>query len=408
MIEPWDKKLFDKYIRDHPIESLMGTMSEQEVDKTYETIDWLYHNKVGKIPMHEALDGANAVQVQKRLCEGNVWRSVETSYRFLRHFNIQKDEIDDKEGHDFQAALQNLFTSEDVQQDLEDAKDEQNLIESFTRGQSTEAYQPSGEMTDKDLEFRKWVYNEMRSNEDLKQIMDCFGKFYKQANILKREVYKKETFNVADTKLGNDISEVFEDELLGLVVPELNDLFLYNFAQEQLMQYDYKEKVDTGKGNISLLVDVSDSMNLEIGGYKVINIALGFACALAKFMTDEDRHLRVYSFSYSTRLEFDTRETTVQDALKKLMRIQTRSSTNLDKAVIHAFKESEDDVVMITDAIIRTLDKKSIAKYKGDRRLSTLLVADHMFSDSPLKEVSDSWIVSDGVGGFEHLTKEFM
>jgi uncharacterized protein with von Willebrand factor type A (vWA) domain len=102
---------------------------------------------------------------------------------------------------------------------------------------------------------------------------------------------------VTSIAFGNDLAHLLPSELALLGDPDLEDLFLYRFAEAQLLQYELIGNEKQGQGPIILAIDSSGSMGTEMQGVSREAWSKAVMLALLAIARKQKRDMVVIYFS---------------------------------------------------------------------------------------------------------------
>lgn len=102
---------------------------------------------------------------------------------------------------------------------------------------------------------------------------------------------------VTSISFGNDLAHLLPSELALLGDPDLEDLFLYRFAEGQLLQYELIGNEKQGQGPIILAIDSSGSMTTEMQSVTRDAWAKAVMLALLAIARKQKREMVVLYFS---------------------------------------------------------------------------------------------------------------
>jgi uncharacterized protein with von Willebrand factor type A (vWA) domain len=124
---------------------------------------------------------------------------------------------------------------------------------------------------------RKWeIAQTLKDTAKFKRIADLFGRF---RNLAHGAVAQNPTHGydeIVDITTGNDLSRVLPSELSKLLDPDLETLFLKDFAEKNLLCYELQGVENMGKGPLVVCLDISGSMSGDPEEWaKAVVLALG-------------------------------------------------------------------------------------------------------------------------------------
>lgn len=119
-------------------------------------------------------------------------------------------------------------------------------------------------------ELKRMPWNERRAltrqldQDKLAQLAKLVGAFRQYGDAERRRKVKHAPSVIVDVKLGKDIEHLVADEFTRLGVPELEDLFWLNYAQQSLMEWEEQGPQNLGQGPIIVVCDESGSMGAVV------------------------------------------------------------------------------------------------------------------------------------------------
>lgn len=408
----FDKIIYDRFMGSHPVQGYVTSMNTAERDEVYNLVEYFYKGTPASGRFMQALDEVNKVQLLRRSTKGNLWRSVQAVYDLLQFVKSTKDLTDRgnvKSDEDFKASIQNLYTGELFENHLEQSQSAQNSADILL-------YSPDGEgsfnvPSQDEIEFRNWLMRQTENNPKVRNVLELFGTFLAHANALVRENYVPSVANVSDIKRGGDLGKVLPDEFLALGAEEMELLFYYGLATQNLLQYDCRQKENVAKGDLVFVLDISGSMSEPISRhskFSKLDMALGFTLAMLKVLEKQGRHCKLFAYNVMCMEVFDTRRISPETVFKTVLNINADGGTRIQSALNQVFSKTTEDVIIVTDGIDETLSPARIIEQKQDRRLSCLLISEYAPESLTIRKVVDSFILANGEDGFKHLTKEFI
>lgn len=108
---------------------------------------------------------------------------------------------------------------------------------------------------------RTMLAKKLKNSKRLREIAALAGRFRVLARDKQRGEAGPGAGEVVELEMGNNIQRLVPAELLGLVVPEMADLFLKRFLDRGLTQYKVYAPTPKGRGPIIFCIDVSGSMS---------------------------------------------------------------------------------------------------------------------------------------------------
>lgn len=409
MVSELDKIYYRSYIRDH--DAAVEQVNKRG-EEFFDLVDYLYKGGVDNGSKEiEIMDEVNFIRALRPVCRNNAWRAVDTAASIMSKRDSSGIESDPEAINeaDYKAALQNFYSSDSFIDEMEETKDGQNKLDLLLAGKDEGYDGTRGEPSKEEVQFRNWLAKQADYDKHIRDVLEWFGNFYAYANELKRENYERSS-NIERITQGNSIRDLVPSEFATLGIEEVDILFDMAYAMEQLMEFD-RTSISEGKsGPITLGLDLSGSMDMNgqrIGKYSKMSVAVGFVMAIIRAMEDEDRRVQVFGFRYNVVKLLPPSES-IESRLKELLGLNASGSTSLQTALLHSLEvaSKDDDVLMVTDGVDNDIDSVRINGLKGQRKISTLLISEYAPDTMKMREVSDSFILTNGADGFEQLMTE--
>ncbi len=175
----------------------------------------------------------------------------------------------------------------------EDAESAEALLDSF----GTEP----GALKRMDASARMELAARIRQNSMLKELAEKVGRFVRLALAEQAQKIVHGIDEVHDIELGNDIHKVLPSELMNLSDPDLEILFLKDFAERNLLQYQLRGVEKVARGAIICMIDSSGSM---MGSRETWAKAVSIALLHIAYKQKRDFYGIIFS-SANELLEFD-------------------------------------------------------------------------------------------------------
>ena len=147
-----------------------------------------------------------------------------------------------------------------------------------------------GQMTDLDTMKRR--YTAIRSNTQLRRIMELAGRFRLLAQAKQRQKTLHGRDDVIGVTTGNDLERLCPSELSALGDEDLELDALRRYLESSMLQRDYRAVEPQGQGPIVVIVDESGSMCGD-----PVATAKAFALAMAWIARHQRRHIALVGFS---------------------------------------------------------------------------------------------------------------
>lgn len=239
------------------------------------------------------------------------------------------------------------------------------------------------------------------NNDKLKKIAKQLGKLRRLAQS-KRQKITSVPNEVTSIELGNDLNRVLPIELAKLGNSKLKWLFMKDYLEKKLIEYEMKGKEKVGKGPIVACIDNSGSMK---GDNEIWSKAL--ALALLDIAMSNKQNMYVIHFGNSNEIqtfEFKPNDDTMSriERIKEMAEFFFGGGTNFDRPLEEAFRLIERDetynkcdIIFITDGDceISNPDEIKEMKKKFDTQIQTILLGD----GGGMDEVSDFIYTLDNI-----------
>ncbi len=175
----------------------------------------------------------------------------------------------------------------------EDSEQAEALLDSF----GTEP----GALKRMDASARIELANRIRQNSTLRELAEKVGRFVRLALAEQAQKIVHGIDEVHDIEMGNDLHKVLPSELMLLADEDLEILFLKNFAEGNLLQYQLRGKEKVARGAIICMIDSSGSM---MGSRETWAKAVAIALLHIAYKQKRDFYGIIFS-SAGELLEFD-------------------------------------------------------------------------------------------------------
>lgn len=149
-------------------------------------------------------------------------------------------------------------------------------------------------------EVNEKLLTKVRKSDVLKNVAKYLGRFREIFAQGKRNGYAYGRGEKYSLELGNDLSKALTSELAMLALPQTMPLFLRKYQRKQIKQYQRREPVYKGMGDMICCLDESDSTR---GGANAWGKAV--ALALLEIAADGGRNFALVHFSSRGRCQTD-------------------------------------------------------------------------------------------------------
>jgi|APSaa5957512535_1039671.scaffolds.fasta_scaffold01580_17 uncharacterized protein with von Willebrand factor type A (vWA) domain len=141
----------------------------------------------------------------------------------------------------------------------------------------------------------------LKSSKKLQEISKLAGRYKRLAVNSQKEKIRKGADSLYDIVTGNDLGRVLSSEAMKLRKPILKTLFMKEYLEESLLQYEYQGKERKGNGPMICCIDSSGSM----GGIPEI-WAKSVAMGLLDISRQQKRSFMVIHFDASSKESLHT------------------------------------------------------------------------------------------------------
>ena len=292
----------------------------------------------------------------------------------------------------------------------EETKDDTKTIRLLTQKGGTGQGNSHGQESDNDVAVSLELAKQLKSNEQIKRVIEIAGRMKKIAFSKKKEKVMSMAKQRVET--GNDIDRLVPNELLLFNTPDTHQYFLKRYSESQCIQYSKKAKDKAGKGPVVCCIDVSGSMQSTLDTISRAEWAKGVAFALYSIAMRDKRpfHLIEFNAYVTDNYQIKKNET---DKLVRLLTPRFLGGTDFYKPLQEAFKiisSKEEfkkaDIIFITDgdANLSGTDIKWINKQKKAKKTSILSIQlDKSGYRNTLEHFSDMVIKYDGSDKFTRV-----
>lgn len=243
---------------DDPLSAAMATIGVAE--QVLSTLDEATRAQV--LALHEAESGMNALFDQAQTLEDLASQAqgdqAQTLFRQAADARTQATELQTRS----QQLETDLLPTLDAQEDTlrRAARHALNRVEREVETFRTTAA-AFGTLTPQD---KIALAGTMGQSRRLQEIAALCGRMLRIALRVQACKVAHPPDEVTSIAFGNDLAHLLPSELALLGDPDLEDLFLYRFAEAQLLQYELIGNEKQGQGPLILAIDSSGSMGTEI------------------------------------------------------------------------------------------------------------------------------------------------
>lgn len=127
--------------------------------------------------------------------------------------------------------------------------------------------------TDPEAQMR--AANALMGNPELRKILDLAGRLFRDLRFNRKAKARNSRVERVGVVTGNALDRLIPDELVKIVVPELQPIFMRDYAQASLLLHEYGGEEPAGKGPFIVVQDESGSMMGAANLYsKAVSIAI--------------------------------------------------------------------------------------------------------------------------------------
>ena len=127
--------------------------------------------------------------------------------------------------------------------------------------------------TDPEAQMR--AANELMNNPELRKILDLAGRLFRDLRFNRKAKARNSRVERIGVVTGNVLDRMIPDEFVKVVVPELQPIFMRDYAQGSLLLHEYGGEEPAGKGPFVVVQDESGSMMGAANVYsKAVSIAI--------------------------------------------------------------------------------------------------------------------------------------
>lgn len=276
---------------DDPLSAAMATIGVAE--QVLSTLDEATRAQV--LALHEAESGMNALFDQAQTLEDLASQAqgdqAQTLFRQAADARTQATELQTRS----QQLETDLLPTLDVQEDTlrRAARHALTRVEGEVETFRTTAA-AFGTLTPQD---KIALAGTMGQSRRLQEIAALCGRMMRIALRVQASKVAHPPDEVTSIAFGNDLAHLLPSELALLGDPDLEDLFLYRFAEAQLLQYELVGNEKQGQGPIILAIDSSGSMGTEMQGISREAWSKAVMLALLAIARKQKRDMVVIYFS---------------------------------------------------------------------------------------------------------------
>lgn len=216
-----------------------------------------------------------------------------------------------------------------------------------------EAGQGDGTDEQTDIKKRLQLFEKIKDNEQLRNIMEQAGRFRRAAQSMQRQRTTRGQTEIGDIGLGGDVRRLTASERmrLGCGVPEIEDMTALKVLSKTALERKRIAPEPLGRGPIIVLCDESGSM----GGDRIVT-AKAMCLALAWIAKNQKRPFALCGFRNRGRWEAFEAGKVDQARMLKWLAVKNSGGTNSQALLVETVEQWETfdwrekaDIITITD-----------------------------------------------------------
>jgi uncharacterized protein with von Willebrand factor type A (vWA) domain len=126
-------------------------------------------------------------------------------------------------------------------------------------------------------------------NPELKEIAKMMGRMIRDMKFKREARTKNVPIEPVGVTSGNELERILPHEMARAFMPHLRPLWMKDYAEKKLLQYEMQGKSPAGKGPLVVVTDGSGSMSMDFGGASRFVWASSLALALFSIAQREKR-----------------------------------------------------------------------------------------------------------------------
>ena len=232
-----------------------------------------------------------------------------------------------------------------------------------------------GELSEDALSSEAEMLAEYVSNESLRRALKYLGRLRRMAMKQKLEQDPDARTEIMGVEAGNDISRLTPMSMALLFGGEAAQMkFCQDYMERSLQQFKLKGKSRKGRGNLTILVDASGSMDgmSENGLISNFQLATAIALAISMLVVEDGRQARICLFNYSICHTAEFKEAISFPEMRSFLGRRPGGGTSLGSAMkqlldgnVGDFMVCDDeDLVVITDGHVEALSEETVEVMK--------------------------------------------
>jgi len=245
-----------------------------------------------------------------------------------------------------------------------------------------------------DPQKRLQLAEKLLKNKKVIEITKLLGKYRNFAALTHKNKIKMQSQEIYETSLGNDLLHLLPHEYSIMNDEDLNVLFLKNYVERKLQQYDLRTDKTKNRGDFIVCLDLSGSMSGEPEVW-----AKAVALATLEIATRENRSWILIPFDYEVHRDyiykFDRKHKPTLEDIISIAEMVFGGGTNFEEPLVVAMDMIKDvpngDVLFISDGYCDVSDEflEKLLKWKEKTKTKIVSVAIDARPSESLMKISD-------------------
>ena len=270
---------------------------------------------------------------------------------------------------------------------VKETKDMNDAIQGLSWGTEEGKYQKM------DAKKRMEIAEKLEKNRKLMKLAKIIGKMKNLALSTTKSRVKRVPQEVFSVTQGDDIANMLPSEVIKLTDPDLEDIFIKDLTEHNLMVYDIKAGTMKEKGDIYVCLDLSGSM---VGQREIW--AKAVAIAVLNIAKKDRRGYTLVPFNKKVHTEHIIKiprgkQPELSDIIH-LAEMYTGGGTNFNAVLDYALKDIEKskkekpEILFLSDGFSE-VDAQKIKKKKKELDIRIISVAINTDITASIREISD-------------------
>lgn len=246
-----------------------------------------------------------------------------------------------------------------------------------------------------DIKKRLQLFEQIKHNEQLRQIMEQAGRFRRAAQSMQRQRTTRGQTEIGDIGLGGDVRRLTASERmrLGCGIPEIEDMTALKVLSKTALERKRIAPEPLGRGPIIVLCDESGSM----GGDRIVT-AKAMCLALAWIAKNQNRPFALCGFRNRGRWEAFEAGKVDQARMLKWLAVKNCGGTSSEALLVETVEQWETfdwkekaDIITITDGCfdIKMAEAEAWNEWRDERQIKHQAIVIGQYAGN-LGDVSDN------------------